>query len=193
MTPPRASSIQLYLRLLGYVRPYWRVFAVSVVAMTVVAATEPAFAALVKPLLDGTFVQKDPDLIGWMPLAIVGLFFLRGTKEKLTLRATLDNGRQINVASDVEWTSSDLSVAEINDYGILIGKKFGTVTISALEPASGVTTTASGGDGIVTIVDEVERLRVLDADLQLRTGDRPRLRAVGQFRNPAALVGEPEI
>jgi uncharacterized protein YjdB len=121
------------------------------------------------------------------------LFFLRGTKEKLTLRATLDNGRQTNVASDVVWTSSDLSVAEINDDGILIAKKFGTVTISALEPASGVTTTASGGDGTVTIVDEVERLRVLDADLQLRTGDRPRLRAVGQFRNPDPLIGEPEI
>ncbi|MCL4801393.1 MAG: lipid A export permease/ATP-binding protein MsbA, partial [Burkholderiales bacterium] len=78
MTSSRAESARLYLRLLGYVKPYWRIFAASVVAMTVVAATEPAFAALVKPLLDGTFVEKDPDLIRWMPLVIVGLFFLRG-------------------------------------------------------------------------------------------------------------------
>jgi len=78
MTSPRAKSAKLYLRLLGYVKPYWRVFAASVVAMAVVSATDPAFAALIKPLLDGTFVQKDPDLIGWMPVAIVGLFFVRG-------------------------------------------------------------------------------------------------------------------
>ncbi|MCZ7564767.1 MAG: hypothetical protein M5U08_14095 [Burkholderiales bacterium] len=29
-----------------------------------------------KLLLDGTFVEKDSDLIRWMPVAIVGLFFL---------------------------------------------------------------------------------------------------------------------
>jgi hypothetical protein len=125
------------------------------------------------------------------------LFALSGTEHELTLLATLNNGRESNVASDVVWTSSDPSVAEIGSdppkKGILIAKKFGTVTISALEPASGVTTSASGGDGTVTVVDEIERLRVLDADLQLRTGDRPRLRAVGQFKNPAPLVGEPEI
>jgi subfamily B ATP-binding cassette protein MsbA len=72
------SSLRLYLRLLGYVKPYWRVFAASIVAMAVVSATEPAFAALVKPLLDGTFGEKDPGLMTWLPLLIVGLFLIRG-------------------------------------------------------------------------------------------------------------------
>jgi len=78
MTSPVVSSLHLYARLLRYVKPYWRVFAASVGAMIVVAITEPAFAALVKPMLDGTFVEKDPQLIFWMPFAIVGLFLLRG-------------------------------------------------------------------------------------------------------------------
>jgi len=78
MPSSTTSSVQLYLRLLGYVKPYWRVFAASVAAMIVVAVTQPAFAALVKPLLDGTFVQKDPFLIRWMPAAIIGLFLMRG-------------------------------------------------------------------------------------------------------------------
>ena len=51
------TSSQLYLRLLGYVKPYWRTFAVSLLGMIVVAATEPLVPALMKPLLDGTFVQ----------------------------------------------------------------------------------------------------------------------------------------
>jgi subfamily B ATP-binding cassette protein MsbA len=78
MLPENISSLRLYLRLLGYVKPYARVFAASIVAMAVVSATEPALAALVKPLLDGTFVEKDRALLSWLPLLIVGLFVTRG-------------------------------------------------------------------------------------------------------------------
>ncbi len=78
MLPENISSLRLYLRLLSYVKPYWRVFAASIVAMAVVSATEPAFAAIVKPLLDGTFGAKDPGLMTWLPLLIVGLFLIRG-------------------------------------------------------------------------------------------------------------------
>jgi subfamily B ATP-binding cassette protein MsbA len=79
MSPSRhTSSLQLYLRLLGYVKPYWKVFAASIFAMAIVSATEPALPALVKPLLDGTFVDKDRSLLKWLPLVIVGIFVLRG-------------------------------------------------------------------------------------------------------------------
>lgn len=46
--------------------------------MIVVAATEPAFPALLKPMLDGSFVQKDAFLIHWVPLLLIGLFIVRG-------------------------------------------------------------------------------------------------------------------
>ncbi len=72
------SSSQLYFRLLRYVRPYWRVFAASIFGTTIGALTEPALPALMKPLLDGTFVDKDPWLMTWMPVLLVGLFLLRG-------------------------------------------------------------------------------------------------------------------
>jgi subfamily B ATP-binding cassette protein MsbA len=72
------SSFQLYLRLLGYVKPYWKVFAASILAMAVVSATEPALPAMVKPLLDGTFVDKDRSLLKWLPLVIIGVFVVRG-------------------------------------------------------------------------------------------------------------------
>jgi subfamily B ATP-binding cassette protein MsbA len=79
MLPENISSLRLYLRLLGYVKPYWRVFAASLAAMVVVSASEPTLAALVKPLLDGTFVHKDRELLSWLPLLIVALFVIRGT------------------------------------------------------------------------------------------------------------------
>jgi subfamily B ATP-binding cassette protein MsbA len=46
--------------------------------MTIAALTEAAFARLLKPLIDGGFVSKDPDTIRWVPLAIIGVFMLRG-------------------------------------------------------------------------------------------------------------------
>ncbi|MDP1634607.1 MAG: lipid A export permease/ATP-binding protein MsbA [Gallionellaceae bacterium] len=72
------TSSQLYFRLLGYVKPYWRVFAISLLGITVVAATEPLVPALMKPLLDGTFVQKDPYLMRMVPVAIILIFLVRG-------------------------------------------------------------------------------------------------------------------
>ncbi len=72
------NSRTLYLRLLGYVRPYWRLFALAVAAMIVTGLSEPALPALVKPLLDQTFVEKDPYWIMVMPLLLIGLFVVRG-------------------------------------------------------------------------------------------------------------------
>lgn len=72
------TSTQLYLRLLGYVKPYWRTFAISIIAMAVTAATEPLLPALLKPMLDGTFIHKDDTIIRLAPLIILILFFVRG-------------------------------------------------------------------------------------------------------------------
>jgi subfamily B ATP-binding cassette protein MsbA len=73
-----SQRFDLYLRLLRYARPYWKTFTLGIVAMVVYAATEAAVPALLKELLDGSFVEKDPRSIRWMPLVLVGLFLVRG-------------------------------------------------------------------------------------------------------------------
>lgn len=78
MQRPEMSSHELYLRLLRHITPYWRMFSVSLVAMLIVAATEPAFPALLKPLLDGSFVKKDLTLMRWAPIMIILIFLVRG-------------------------------------------------------------------------------------------------------------------
>ena len=72
------TSRHLYGRLLGYVKPHWRMFALSIVGLILTAATEPMLPALFKPLLDEGFVAKDQDFIRWVPLLLLGLFVLRG-------------------------------------------------------------------------------------------------------------------
>ncbi|MBU3693894.1 MAG: lipid A export permease/ATP-binding protein MsbA [Rhodocyclaceae bacterium] len=75
---PTQAGRSLYFRLLQYVKPYRGRFAGGLLALAVVAACEPAMPALMKPMLDGTFVDKDPLLMTWIPALIVGLFLVRG-------------------------------------------------------------------------------------------------------------------
>jgi len=72
------DSKTLYLNLLGYVKPHWRMFALSVAAMVLTAASEPVLPALMKPMLDGSFIAKDVAVIRWIPIALVALFVVRG-------------------------------------------------------------------------------------------------------------------
>ncbi len=72
------NSREIYVRLLGYVRPYWKGFALTLAATALAAATEPLFPALMKPLLDKGFGKGDNDWLTWLPLAIIGIFVLRG-------------------------------------------------------------------------------------------------------------------
>ncbi|MGD9889182.1 MAG: lipid A export permease/ATP-binding protein MsbA [Halothiobacillaceae bacterium] len=80
--PPKpASGLATYRRLLGYVRPYRVVFAFAIVGMIGASLTDVAFAAIIKPLLDGSFVARDVAVSAWIPWAIIGIFLVRGVSE----------------------------------------------------------------------------------------------------------------
>ena len=72
------SARQIYGRLLGYAKPYWRAFSIAIVGMLIYAATEPLFAAMMQPLLDGSFVDRDINVVRAMPVFLVALFIVRG-------------------------------------------------------------------------------------------------------------------
>jgi subfamily B ATP-binding cassette protein MsbA len=46
--------------------------------MIILAGTDPAIPALMQPLLNGAFIEKDPQTIALMPFLFVGLFAVRG-------------------------------------------------------------------------------------------------------------------
>lgn len=74
---PEVDSRTLYLRLLGYLRPYWKVFSLAVLGMLCLAATEPIFPAIMKFLLDKGFHTDDARLVWLIPLGIILLFLFR--------------------------------------------------------------------------------------------------------------------
>jgi len=76
---PRADrALAAYLRLFGYVRPHRWQFAIGVLGAILYAATQTSFAALAKWFGDSTLTQHDPRTIVWVPVAVIGLFTLRG-------------------------------------------------------------------------------------------------------------------
>lgn len=70
--------MRLYGRLLGYARPYWKGFAIAAACMVVTAATETAFPAMMKPLLDSGFQGSGSFQVWWVPVAVLLIFVLRG-------------------------------------------------------------------------------------------------------------------
>ncbi|TAK91878.1 MAG: lipid A export permease/ATP-binding protein MsbA [Burkholderiaceae bacterium] len=66
------------MRLLGYVRPYWKALALSLLVTALTAATEPLLPALMKYMLDQGFVTKEVTRPWLIPLALIGIFMLRG-------------------------------------------------------------------------------------------------------------------
>ena len=71
------KGFSLYRRLLGFVWPYKGIFLISVLGMAIVALSEVAFAALLKPVMDGGFVERDQEIIRMTPFLLMGVFVAR--------------------------------------------------------------------------------------------------------------------
>ena len=71
------SSFSLYRRLLSYALVYWGIFIIAIIGMVIVAGASTAFPALMQPMMDGGFVERDPETIKWVPLALIAVFFVR--------------------------------------------------------------------------------------------------------------------
>lgn len=66
-----------YRRLLKLAFVHWPVFVISIVGMILVAGTDTALAAYMKPLMDEGFVNRDPETIRQLPFVLVGIFVVR--------------------------------------------------------------------------------------------------------------------
>ena len=139
------TSSDLYVRLLKYVTPYWRIFGLSLLGMVMVGLTEVALPALMKPLLDGTFVYKDQALMRWMPVVIIALVAVRGSAEYMA-------------AYSINWVGNKL-VMDLRE--AMFGKLLGLPTPYYDDHASGnliskltfdVTQVTAAGTSVLTVI-----------------------------------------
>ncbi|OGW20198.1 MAG: hypothetical protein A2X55_10125 [Nitrospirae bacterium GWB2_47_37] len=68
----------MFKRILLLVKPYWGRIAVAAVMSLLISGMNGGLAWLVKPALDGIFLEKNATLLALLPFAILALYLLRG-------------------------------------------------------------------------------------------------------------------
>ena len=71
------TSLKIYLRLLGYVKPYWLLFLISILGFVVFALTQPLLTHMFGVLIDAVEAADSKDRL-LLPLSVVAIFAVRG-------------------------------------------------------------------------------------------------------------------
>ncbi len=71
------ASLQIYTRLLSYVKPHRGLFVISVVGFLIYSTTQPLFAAMIKHIID-TLQTETREGMYYLPLLFSGLIVIRG-------------------------------------------------------------------------------------------------------------------
>jgi subfamily B ATP-binding cassette protein MsbA len=71
------GGVAVYRRLLRYTLPYWPIFLLAIFGMVLFSVTDASFAKVVQPMIDGSFVDKDPVAIKWIPVLLILIFAVR--------------------------------------------------------------------------------------------------------------------
>ncbi|MCX5807708.1 MAG: lipid A export permease/ATP-binding protein MsbA [Proteobacteria bacterium] len=68
----------LYLRLLKYVKPYWKKLLFAMIFMSLVAGINGLTAYIVKPVLDNIFFEKNAAMLRIIPFAVIIMYLCKG-------------------------------------------------------------------------------------------------------------------
>jgi len=72
------SQWATYKRLMTYLKPYWWIAVLTVIANALYSAVDAGMVRLLQPLIDDVFVAKDNNYIKWVPIILPAAFLLRG-------------------------------------------------------------------------------------------------------------------
>src|SRR3546814_4072504 len=118
-----AAAWPIYRRLTAFAKKYRGLLLLALVGMVIEAAAGGAFTKLMQPIVDETFVVKDARNSAWLPMAIVGLFLLRGIAGYLT---------DYNMARAGRGIARDMRVKVLGKYLGLPGLRFDTEPVPSM-------------------------------------------------------------
>lgn len=120
---PVGDTWPIYRRLIRFARQYRALLWTALLGMLVEAAAGGAFTKLMQPLIDDTFVAGGSGPAYWMPLAIVGLFVVRGIAGYVADYHMAQSGRGI---------ARDLRVQVFGKYLRLPGQRFDAEPVTSI-------------------------------------------------------------
>lgn len=71
--------MNVFKRLLALAKPHVAKFMLAMLCMLVVGATTSSLAFLVKPALDEIFLKRNVQMLYWIPMAVIIIYFLKGS------------------------------------------------------------------------------------------------------------------
>ncbi|MBP6749710.1 MAG: lipid ABC transporter permease/ATP-binding protein, partial [Xanthomonadaceae bacterium] len=119
----KAPIWPIYRRVLRLAKPYRGFLGVAMIGLLVEAAAAAAFTLLMKPIVDGAFIARDRELIVLLPLAIVGIFVVRGIAGYLT---------DVFMARSARSIARDMRVHVLEKYLRLPGSHFDAEPVAAM-------------------------------------------------------------
>jgi subfamily B ATP-binding cassette protein MsbA len=79
-----AEARNVYARLLRYAKPYWRLYLIGLIGTAMFASADLLTVWFAKTFLqDALALAKHPVLFDWLPLAVIGIFLVRGLGDYL--------------------------------------------------------------------------------------------------------------
>lgn len=75
--PKQKTNLEIYKRLILYVKPHRKFFFISIIGFLVYSATQPLFAQMIQEIID-TLQAKSHEKLYYLPLLFSGLIIVRG-------------------------------------------------------------------------------------------------------------------
>ncbi len=76
-TKSKQSGLQVYIRLLQYVKPHWKIFVLSVIGYLMYSSSQPLLATMAGWLADAVY-SRENSAVYLIPLSLLGIYLLRG-------------------------------------------------------------------------------------------------------------------
>ncbi|MFK2876701.1 lipid A export permease/ATP-binding protein MsbA [Rhodanobacter hydrolyticus] len=143
-----AESWRIYKRLLGYTKRYWMIGVVTVIGMALDGGSLAAFTQKLRPMIDDLFAKKDPYLIFWMPIWIVGIFALRGVGTYISSYGISYIGRNVVQAMQADVFAAYLRLPATFFGGEPSGQQISRITYTSEQVA------AASTDAVKVVVTE---------------------------------------
>lgn len=108
------ASFLLYRRLLAYIKPYWRISLLSMLAMAAVASLTPLMGQQMKSLVDDVLIARSPGALTRVLLILVCIVFFKSLAEYVSsvssqwvANKTIDDLRRLVARHQMNLTISD--------------------------------------------------------------------------------------
>ncbi|AXI82872.1 lipid A export permease/ATP-binding protein MsbA [Xylella taiwanensis] len=118
-----ASPWRTYRRLLSYAREYRWLLVIAACGALLEAIAGSTFLALMKPITNETFIERNREVALWLPLVVIGLFVLRGIAGYIT---------DMSMGRAARSIARDFRVLVLTKYLRLPGSRFDAEPVASM-------------------------------------------------------------